>query len=116
MKLKYIALLLILFQVICLNGQISKEMERINADSLQQVFSRLSGTEKIADSVLSFIELIEKKIAYIEGIIKKIQNVLDLITTTFQGPGFYLFEPFLYLLMDFEDSDTGKDCPRDHYN
>jgi len=47
MKLKYIALLLILFQVICLNGQISKEMERINADSLQQVFSRLSGTEKI---------------------------------------------------------------------
>jgi len=47
MKLKYIALLLILFQVICLNGQISNEMEKINADSLHQILPTLTGTEKI---------------------------------------------------------------------
>lgn len=32
MKLKYIALLFLLFKLFQLNGQIAKEMERINAD------------------------------------------------------------------------------------
>ncbi|MCD4729006.1 MAG: hypothetical protein K8R74_00275, partial [Bacteroidales bacterium] len=47
MKLKYIAILFLLSQLYQLNGQITNEMERINADSLHQILPALSGTEKI---------------------------------------------------------------------
>ncbi len=47
MNLKYIALFFLLSQLFQLNGQTAKEMERINADSLQQILPTLTGTEKI---------------------------------------------------------------------
>jgi len=47
MKLKYAILFFLVLQLFQLNGQIAKEMESINADSLQQFLSTLTGTDKI---------------------------------------------------------------------
>jgi signal transduction histidine kinase/DNA-binding response OmpR family regulator len=47
MKLKFIIFGFLVFQLVQLNGQIAKEMEKINSDSLLNVISKLEGTERI---------------------------------------------------------------------
>jgi len=47
MKLKVVIFAFLFFQLFQLNGQITEEIERINADSLQKALSMLTGTEKI---------------------------------------------------------------------
>ena len=52
--------------------------------------SLLSGTEKLTDSVINFISLIQKKIEYIQGILARIQEMLELLDTIFFDAGIHL--------------------------
>lgn len=54
--------------------------------------SLLGGTEKITDSILSFIDLIQKKIDRLRLFIDRIQNVLSIIDQDFSGPGFFILK------------------------
>jgi hypothetical protein len=47
MKFKAVIVLVLLFQLFQLNGQIAREMAKINADSLKTILPELSGKEKI---------------------------------------------------------------------
>ncbi|MBN3035970.1 MAG: hypothetical protein JW861_10325, partial [Bacteroidales bacterium] len=47
MKIRFLIVVFLFFRLFQLNGQIAKEMARINADSLQQILPALTGTEKI---------------------------------------------------------------------
>jgi hypothetical protein len=49
-----------------------------------------SGTDKNADAIINFINLIQTKIDNLNNFIAKIQVVLNILKNDFSGPGFYL--------------------------
>ncbi len=64
-----------------------EELVGVLADFLR---SLVAGTEKLSDALITFIELIQKKIEYIQGILQKIQDLIALLDIIFFDAGIHL--------------------------
>jgi len=77
--------------------------------------SLLAGTEKLTDTLVNFINLIQEKIDNLRRFVDKIQNLLDVLVVDFNIPGLYILEiPFgvggnEYLKTSIQNATDGPD-------